>query len=132
MKNFRDSTFARISQLGPCDLFFTLSCAEQRWDEVKMSLLQLNGHEITIIVDNEDEPQFMVDGVPLEDYVEANKKEMADIYRDKFIYVSRLFDDRFKAFKNQFLEKGDVAHYCYRVEFQARGKLIFLLFYFLK
>ena len=92
-----------------------------------MSLLQLNGHDITIIVDNEDEPQFMVDGVPLEDYVEANKKEMADIYRDKFIYVSRLFDDRFKAFKNQFLEKGDVAHYCYRVEFQARGKLNFFI-----
>ena len=113
-----------MEQLGPFHFFFTLSCAEKIWDEVKTSLLQLNGHEITFVTETDGDTKVYVDGVLLETYIDENKKEISDIYKDNFIYVARLFDDRLKAFKKHFLEKGDIAHYCYRIEFQARGEIL--------
>ena len=43
---FRNEILARIEQLGPFHLFFTLSCAEMRWIQVLSSLLRNEGHKI--------------------------------------------------------------------------------------
>ena len=34
-KQFGNETFARMEQLGPFNFFFTLSCAEMKWSEVR-------------------------------------------------------------------------------------------------
>ena len=39
-KGFRNEILAKIEQLGPFHMFFTLSCAEARWDQVIASVLQ--------------------------------------------------------------------------------------------
>merc|ERR1712029_423895 len=39
-KNFRNEMFARMEQFGPFHMFFTLSCAESRWDNVWASVFQ--------------------------------------------------------------------------------------------
>ena len=43
----RSEMLAKIKQLGPFHLFFTLSCAETRWPEVSISILKSLGHVIT-------------------------------------------------------------------------------------
>ena len=128
-RKMRSEIFARMEQLGPFHFFFTLSCAENRWQEVKASLLKLKGFNVSFVFnDGSEEPQILVEGLPLEVFTEQNQKVIKDLYKDKFIEVTRLFDDRLKAFKKIYLESGDIAHYCYRIEFQARGKLNFVFF----
>ena len=113
-----------MEQLGPFHFFFTLSCAEKKWLEVILSLLRLDGHSITYFKSREgDKEEIFVDDEPLDDFLESNKDEMSDLYKDKFIYVTRLFNDRLLAFRKNFLDK-EFAHYTYRIEFQARGNIL--------
>ena len=122
-RKMRNEIFARMEQLGPFHFFFTLSCAEHKWDEVKASLLQLEGKNVTFEFDEGNEqPRILVEGLPLEVFAADNPQLIKDLYKTKFIHVTRLFDDRLKAFKKIYLESGDIAHYCYRIEFQARGE----------
>ena len=113
-----------MEQLGPFHFFFTLSCAEKKWLEVILSLLRLDGHSITYIKSREgDKEEIFVDDEPLDDFLESNKDEMSDLFKDKFLYVTRLFNDRLLAFRKNFLDK-EFAHYTYRIEFQARGNIL--------
>ena len=124
-RKMRGEIFARMEQLGPFHFFFTLSCAEKKWKEVQASLLQLTDNRNVIFDLNADGEllNIYVGDRTLEEFVEENKPEMRELYYDKFIHVTRLFDDRLKAFKKVFLESNDdIAHYCYRIEFQARGE----------
>ena len=47
---------AKLDNLGPFHMFFTLSCADMRWDENFSSILQENGFDIKykVIKDDED------------------------------------------------------------------------------
>ena len=49
----RYEIIAKIEQLGPFNLFFTLSCADKRWPENFTSILQQQGKAIKYIY-NED------------------------------------------------------------------------------
>ena len=40
---FRSEIFARMEQLGPFHIFFTLSCAESKWAEVYVAILEQEG-----------------------------------------------------------------------------------------
>ena len=42
----RYEIIAKIEQMGPFQFFFTLSCAELRWDEVLISILSQEGKSI--------------------------------------------------------------------------------------
>ena len=42
----RSDIFAKVKQLGPFHIFFTLSCVEVRWPEVSISILKSLGHEL--------------------------------------------------------------------------------------
>ena len=120
-RSYRGGIFAMMEQLGPFHFFFTLSCAEKWWLEVILSLLRLVGHCITFLESKEnDKEEIFVDDEPLDDFLESHKDEMSDLYKDKFVYVTRLFNDRLLAFRKNFLDK-EFAHYTYRIEFQARG-----------
>ena len=47
-KAFRNEIFARMEQYGPFQMFFTLSCAEARWDNVVASVLKKEGHDVQL------------------------------------------------------------------------------------
>ena len=51
-RGFRNEILARMEQLGPFHMFFTLSCAETKWDHVLASVLQKEGHEVTLVKEN--------------------------------------------------------------------------------
>ena len=92
-RSYRGAIFAMMEQLGPFHFFFTLSCAEKKWLEVILSLLRLDGHSITYFKSREgDKEEIFVDDEPLDDFLESNKDEMSDLFKDKFIYVTRLFN----------------------------------------
>ena len=123
-KNFRNETFARLEQLGPFHLFWTLSCAHDKWPEIKANILQGQGHSITVTSPNGswdgEASTIEVDGIPLEEFFEKIPKK-SDFYKDEILLVTQMFDNRVKAFlKNIFLSNA-IAHYSYRIEFQVRG-----------
>ena len=41
--------------------------------------------------------------------------------KDKFVHITRMFDDRLKAFIKIMIMNGKTEYYCYRIEFQLRG-----------
>ena len=42
----RSELVAKVEQLGPFHVFFTLSCAEKRWAEIFTSILELKNMEL--------------------------------------------------------------------------------------
>ena len=44
----RGEMMAKIKQLGPFHVFFTLSCAELRWPEIITTILHLDGQSIEV------------------------------------------------------------------------------------
>ena len=72
---------ARLENLGPFQFFFTLSCADKRWNENFTSFLQ--DHEISYIVEDGLE-ECKVDGMPLEDFLEVHNGKH-EFIRKKYI-----------------------------------------------
>ena len=55
----------------------------------------------------------------LDQYKERNKHKF---YKDHFLLITRIFDNRVKAFINKILMANEfVENYSYRIEFQVRG-----------
>ncbi len=119
----RNELLARVAQLGPFQLFFTLSCAEMRWPEIIATLLKQNGHKV--ICTNEEELEYTVDGELLDIFLENSDITKHDLFKDNIVTVSRMFDHRVKKFVQHLLKSFDqhitVDYYNYRVEFQMRG-----------
>ena len=55
-KKAKHEMLAKLDNMGPFHLFFTLSCADMRWDEIFASILQEKSVEIrySVIQDDED------------------------------------------------------------------------------
>ena len=146
-KLFRNECIARIEQLGPFHLFFTLSCAEMRWSSVIIEVLKTvfpqklkfeykldangdwDGNWNTIFVDDGSQHQEDENGkkiIPdlrqfLDRYLSKSKKGMTDFLKDHFILITRIFDKRAKDFLSVVMKSKGIEHYVYRVEFQMRG-----------
>ena len=125
-KKFRNEIFARMEQLGGFHFFFTLSSAESKqklWPEVERSILHSLGNVITYEPGWEkDESKVMIDGVPLPKYREENiNRKKSKFYKNQFLLITRIFDNKAKAFVKLLTANGDVTHYSYRIEFQIRG-----------
>ena len=74
---------ARLENLGPFDMFFTLSCADVRWPENFTSIL--DGHDVTY--SNEyGEEQIFVDGDPLDDLLKTQGLS-SHLQRKKMTYL---------------------------------------------
>ena len=122
-KKFRNETFAKMEQIGPFHLFFTLSCAETKWPEIMASILRKKGHTISFACNPWDgkEESILVDGTSLSKFREEYIKDMASFYRDHFVLITRMFNDRVKGFIKNVFNKHPIEYYTYRVEFQVRG-----------
>ena len=113
-----------MEQLGPFHFFFTLSAAEMLWPEVSTSILHSQGNIDKIIYlkgwEYDEELILVVkDGkeVPLPAYLKSDEvKNKHKFYKDEFLLITRIFDNRVKAFISHILMANkDVEHYSYRI-----------------
>ena len=128
----RNELTAKIQQLGPFHVFFTLSCAEMRWAEVYLAVLRYMGIETLEVIHgrngewNGTDNDILVNGKPLWEYLMSRKESKNELLMNYIVLVTRIFDNRVKSFmKNIVMKNGDgepiFQYYSYRVEFQARG-----------
>ena len=112
---------AKLENLGPFHLFFTLSCADKRWNENFTSLLQ--DHKLKHVVRNGIEYVY-IDEMSLEEFLEKHESKH-EFIRKNILSATLNFNHRVQEFiKNIIMNKdGDmpVEYYNYRVEFQIRG-----------
>ena len=129
----RNELTAKVKQLGPFHLFFTLSCAEMLWSEVFISILRKMGHKISFKKDENgcwsgrDEDILVNDESPIWDFIDGMNESKHDLLKQHTFLVTRHFDERVKAFTKNIImgpgKKVPIKYYNYRVEFQARGKI---------
>ena len=128
----RNELTAKIQQLGPFHVFFTLSCAERRWAEVYLSVLRNMGIENLEVIHgrngewNGTDTDILVNGIPLWEYLQSRKESQNELLMNYIVLVTRIFDDRVKSFMKHMVMKGGkdepiFKYYSYRIEFQARG-----------
>ena len=120
----------KLYNLGPFPLFFTLSCAEKRWNENFTTFLQ--EHDVTYIFQDNKE-QCFVDGMPLEEFLQKEENISKHEYiRRNILNVTLNFDKRVKEFiKTIVMNKNSplpVTKYNYRVEFQLRVSTFSFIF----
>ena len=121
-KKVRNDLFARMEQLGQFHFFFTLSAAEMHWPEVATSVLHSIGKKISYEAGwEEDETKIKIDGMSLPEYKKKNIRNKTEYFKKHFLLITRIFDNRVKAFIALLKATGKVANYTYRIEFQIRG-----------
>ena len=127
----RNELIAKVKMLGPFHIFLTLSCAETRWYDVFVSILERRGYDVKFEVDEAgqwdgDEDKITVMGQKLWDFIDSLDESKNDLWTDCIFVVTMHFEERVKCFlENILLGDGEgkvpIEHYSYRVEFQARG-----------
>ena len=127
-KSYRNELLARMEQLGPFHFFFTLSAAEMKWPEVTTAILHYEQQIDKISYEpgwQEDEEKIKIYFLKWEDgdeqkvqtlkHYKANMKEKHKFFKDHFLLITRLFDNRVKAFINNILMANEhVEHFSYR------------------
>ena len=127
---------AKLENLGPFQFFFTLSCADSRWEENFSSLLADMG--VSIIYkccsDGNEETNVKTEKGTfpmkqyLEEYVDESRHEMI---RTHVLNATRNYNHRVKAFiKEIVLDKNNlmaVVYYFTKVEFLGRGPGIIMV-----
>ena len=126
----RYEVLARIENLGEFQLFFTLSCADKRWPENKVSILLQRGLKVDFRPNNEKgegltyrDEDIIVEGEPIDDFLKH--EDFHEMVRDNVRTITLNFNQRVKAFMKHIV-MGDkspmnVKYYNFRVEFQQRG-----------
>ena len=112
-----------MENLGPFNLFFTLSCGEKRYNENFTTFLK--GHNVTYEYKQGREEVF-VDGAPLEEFLQQDQNQSKhDFIKDNILRQTLVFDNRVKEFISTIMMNKEgpfcVKYYNYRVEFQLRG-----------
>ena len=131
---------AKIENLGPFHLFFTLSCADMRWDATFATILSEMGYSVMFMKTEEDGlPRAHVkvktssgDWKPLEQFLEEDLAESRhELIRGNVVMATRYFHHRVKSFiRTIVMAKSNpmnVKNYTYKVEFQGRGKIFCIL-----
>ena len=135
----KHEVLAKLEQLGPFQFFFTLSCADKRWEENFVSILKLDGLKVkyearpkkncgdgdysyehyNIYVKPKDKEEFIL----LAEYLKD--KDLHEMVRKNVLTITMNFDKRVKAFiKNIVMSSSNPMRnkfFHYRVEFQLRG-----------
>ena len=117
----RNELISRLENEGPFNLFFTLSCGDQRWPENFTALLQ--DEKIRYEYEGGQDKVFVND-VPLEEYLQLHESK-SELIRHNLLNATLTFNHRVKMFiKNIVMSKGSplsVKYYSYKVEFALRG-----------
>ena len=143
-KKRKNEIIAKLKQLGPFHIFFTLSCADRRWDEALVAFIQQQGLKIEyepVVQDMSDQEGKGTDGkysykkdnifvrtndgdkIPLHDFL--SKEDLPKIVKDNLLTLTKIFDKRVHAFISKIVMAQSnpmkTKFYHYRVEFQKRG-----------
>ena len=132
---------SKLDNKGPFQFFFTLSCADARWEENFTALMHEMGMQVTYETNNlTNEVKALItigdETLALEDYLKdkrfCNDSKHTQI-RKHVLTATRNFDNRVKEFmKYIVMSKENPINtnlFNYRVEFQARGQDIFTGFF---
>ena len=113
--------FAKLENLGPFHWFFTLSCADYRYEENFTSLLQ--DHDITHIMEDGVQ-KSLIDGLTIEEFLSQHESKH-EFIRKNTLTATRNFQNRLNKFvKTVIMNKCGPMHVSYhswRIEFQLRG-----------
>ena len=140
MRKKKLELLAKLDNFGPFHWFFTLSCADKRWENIWSAILrelpELKDIKITKCVNENGFAKLKLtiqleDGtsMTLDDFKQHMKTNMRDaqeaMIRDNVLTATRVFDQRVKTFMKDIVMGKDnpmnVLLYTYRVEFQQRG-----------
>ena len=120
-KKKKDELIAKLENLGAFHFFFTLSCADARYEENFTSLLQ--DHDITYELKDGKET-CLIDGQDLDTFLRKNQSKH-EFIRQNILTGTRNFNHRVKSFiKNIVMSKMTamcVKFYNFGVEVQMRG-----------
>ena len=117
----RNELIAKLENLGPFSIFFTLSCADMRWPENFTSLLQ--DQNISYTYKNGEE-EILINGEDWKEWLKANESQH-DFIRNNLLNATLTFHHRVKMFmKHIVMSKGNplsIKYHSYKVEFALRG-----------
>ena len=137
-KKFKYEMLAKLDNLGCFHIFFTLSCADMRWEENFAAILRDYGLNLHYdVIQDEDghwhtkiEVEFQKEGktvkMGIKQYLEEEAKvSRHEIIRGNVLLATKYFNDRVKKFMNIVVmgtnNPMQVEYYTYKVEFQDRG-----------
>ena len=118
---------ARLDNDGPFQFFFTLSCADTRWDENFSAILHNKGYKITYEVTDEKHKTFVTckDGnkMTIKEFLQNEvDSSLHEIIRQNVLTATRNYNYRLKKFiKEIVMGAGNpmcVSKYSAKVEFQ--------------
>ena len=137
-KKVKQEMLAKLENLGAFQLFFTLSCADLRWDENFAAILRDMGVNLIYSVLPDDngycytkiEVEYVREGLKLrkdlKQYIEEEiKTSLHELIRGNVLLATRFFNQRVKKFFSTIVmgrnNPMNVQYYTYKVEFQERG-----------
>ena len=130
-KTAKYEMLAKLDNLGPFQFFFTLSCADMRWDENLSSILRKLGRRIEYEVHSDGtETTWVKHGkdskMELREYLETIvSTSLHEMIRRNVFIATQNYQHRVKAFITNIIEdKHNPMHVEYwstKVEFQGRG-----------
>ena len=125
---------AKLDNFGPFHIFFTLSCADRRWEPNFAAILLERGYEIQYSCQKTDEDYEVLiearlhgqDWKPIMQFIEEDLEEsLHELIRGNVVTATRYYHHRVKNFINNIvLDKSNplcVRYYTYKVEMQQRG-----------
>ena len=130
-KTAKYEMLAKLDNLGPFQFFFTLSCADLRWDENFSAILRKLGLGIEYTVDKDGKEETMVkygnnQTMELREYLKnIADTSLHEMIRRHVFVATQNYQHRVKAFITNILkDKNNPMHVEYwstKVEFQGRG-----------
>ena len=137
-KKVKQEMIAKLENLGAFQLFFTLSCADLRWEENFAAILRDMGlHLIYSVIPDENgysytriEVEYVKEGEKLRKGLkqfidEEIRISLHELIRGNVLLATRYFNHRVKKFFNTIVmgrnNPMNVQYYTYKVEFQERG-----------
>ena len=124
---------AKLENLGPFHLFFTLSCGDTRYDENFSAFLAENNYSIEYFTNPDGTTETTIKSNDsrdiaknLQDFLSEDIDEsLHEMIRTNVLTATRNFHHRVEAFRKEILYGKNnpmkIKHISYRVEFQGRG-----------
>ena len=124
---------AKLENLGPFQMFFTLSCGDSRYDENFSTFLVENGYTMEYYLKPDATTETIVKSKDKRHIEKALKKfldedideSLHEMIRTNVLTATRNFQHRVDAFRTEIIlgenNPMKVKHISYRVEFQGRG-----------
>ena len=130
-KTAKYEMLAKLDNLGPFHFFFTLSCADYRWDENFSSILRKLGIVIEYEITKEGIEKTWIKrekekDIELREYLEHHvDQSMHELIRQHVFIATRNYNNRVRAFiRDVVMDKNNpmcVEHWTTKIEFQGRG-----------